>query len=104
MMRSSWDLPLILAVLSEKSIDVLYEKSGNFFQNFGFCCGICSGFAIPAAQQFGAGDEKELRRYVTGGVWLCAAFGRARCGMICAEACSLKGVGSKFNGACRRLN
>ena len=29
---------------------------------------------------------------------------RARCGMICAEACSLKGVGSKFNGACRRLN
>ena len=38
MMRSSWDLPLILAVLSEKSIDVLYEKSGNFP---GFLLWIC---------------------------------------------------------------
>ena len=25
----------------------------------GFCAGVCGGFAIPAAQQFGAGDEKE---------------------------------------------
>lgn len=36
----------------------------------GFCTGICSGFAIPVAQQFGAGREDELRRYVAGGVWL----------------------------------
>lgn len=43
----------------------------------GFCAGICGGFAIPVAQQFGAGDHKELRRYVTGGVWLCILFGAA---------------------------
>ena len=43
----------------------------------GFCAGICGGFAIPVAQQFGAGDHKELRRYVTGGVWLCVLFGAA---------------------------
>ena len=41
----------------------------------GFCCGVCGGFAIPVAHQFGAGDHQELRRYVTGGVWLCAAIG-----------------------------
>lgn len=40
----------------------------------GFCTGICSGFAIPVAQQFGAGEEQGLRRYVTGGVWLTALF------------------------------
>ena len=43
----------------------------------GFCCGVCSGFAIPTAQQFGAGNDQELRRNVAGGVWLCA---------ICAAA------------------
>lgn len=43
----------------------------------GFCCGVCGGFAIPVAHQFGAGDHQELRRYVTGGVWLCAAIGLA---------------------------
>ena len=41
----------------------------------GFCMGICGGFAIPVAQQFGAGDHRELRRYVTGGTWLCLLFG-----------------------------
>ncbi len=41
----------------------------------GFCAGICGGFAIPVAQQFGAGNPQELRRYVTGGTWLCVLFG-----------------------------
>ena len=41
----------------------------------GFCCGVCAGFAIPVAQQFGAGNNQELRRYVTGGVWLSILVG-----------------------------
>ena len=41
----------------------------------GFCCGVCGGFAIPVAQQFGAGDHHELRRYVAGGVWLSILIG-----------------------------
>lgn len=43
----------------------------------GFCCGVCGGFAIPVAQQFGAGDYQALRRYVTGGVWLCLGIAAA---------------------------
>lgn len=43
----------------------------------GFCCGICAGFAIPVAQQFGAGNNQELRRFVAGGVWLSIAIGTA---------------------------
>lgn len=41
----------------------------------GFCIGVCGGFAIPVARQFGAGDAGELRRYVTGGAWLCLVLG-----------------------------
>ena len=41
----------------------------------GFCIGVCGGFAIPAAQQFGAGDHRAMRRYVAGGAWLCLLFG-----------------------------
>lgn len=45
------------------------------FLVIGFCAGICGGFTIPVAQQFGAGDHQELRRNVTMGVWLCVIFG-----------------------------
>ena len=45
----------------------------NFLIN-GFCMGICSGFAIPIAQAFGAKDETEMRRYVMHSVYLCAVI------------------------------
>lgn len=41
------------------------------FLVIGFCIGICSGFAIPVAQAFGAKDRTALRRYVTNSVWYC---------------------------------
>ena len=34
------------------------------FLIIGFCMGICSGFAIPIAQRFGAKDESGMRRCV----------------------------------------
>ena len=40
----------------------------------GFVSGVCGGFAIPVAQQFGAGNHSLMRRYMTGGVWLCTGF------------------------------
>lgn len=45
----------------------------NFMIN-GFCIGVCSGFAIPVAQKFGAGDYKSMRKYVANSLWLSAAF------------------------------
>ena len=45
----------------------------NFMIN-GFCTGVCSGFAIPVAQKFGAGDEKGLRRFVANAGWLSLIF------------------------------
>ena len=35
------------------------------FLILGFCDGLTSGFALPVAQAFGAGDHRALRRYVT---------------------------------------
>lgn len=39
------------------------------FYDYWFCMGICSGFAIPVAQQFGAGKYSELRKYVFMGMY-----------------------------------
>lgn len=41
----------------------------NFFV-IGFCLGVCSGFAIPVAQQMGAGDYAQMRRYVANAAYL----------------------------------
>lgn len=44
------------------------------FLVLGFALGICSGFAIPIAQSFGANDEARLRRQVGQAIWLGVAF------------------------------
>lgn len=44
------------------------------FMIIGFCTGICSGFAIPSAQKFGAGDYKALRKFVANSFWIATIF------------------------------
>ncbi len=48
--------------------------SGINFMIIGFCMGVCSGFAIPVAQQFGAQKYSELRRYVYNSFYASAFF------------------------------
>lgn len=40
----------------------------------GFCIGICSGFAIPVAQKYGAKDFVALRKYVANSLYLSVVF------------------------------
>ncbi|MCI8589349.1 MAG: MATE family efflux transporter [Clostridiales bacterium] len=40
----------------------------------GFCIGMASGFAVPVAQRFGAGDYKAMRKFAANCLWLGAAF------------------------------
>ena len=47
-------------------------SSINFMIN-GFCIGVCSGFSIPVAQRFGAGDGRGLRRFAANAAWLADA-------------------------------
>ena len=42
------------------------------FLVLGFCNGMCSGFAIPIARQFGAKDYSEMRRYTANAIWISA--------------------------------
>ena len=55
------------------------------FMVIGFCMGVCNGFAIPVAQQFGAGDYHALRKYVANSVWLTIGFA----GIMTAAVCVL---------------
>lgn len=58
-------------------VDALAAVGATGSVNFlivGFCMGVCNGFAIPIAQEFGAGHEVNLRKYVANCVWLSAIF------------------------------
>lgn len=54
------------------------------FMIIGFCMGVCNGFAIPVAQQFGAGDYHALRKYVANSAWLTIAFAGIMTVGVCA--------------------
>lgn len=45
----------------------------NFMVN-GFVIGMCSGFAIPVSQRFGARDYADMRRFVANMIWLTVLF------------------------------
>ena len=68
------DTAIVGKTLGGAALAAVGSTGSISFLVVGFCTGICGGFAIPVAQQFGAGNEKELRRYVAGGVWLCLIF------------------------------
>lgn len=58
-------------------VDALAAVGATGSVNFliiGFCMGICNGFAIPIAQEFGAKHEGELKRFVANSVWLSVIF------------------------------
>lgn len=71
------DTAIVGKTLGGSALAAVGSTGSINFLVVGFCMGVCGGFAIPVAQQFGAGRYQELRRYVTGGVRLCAAFGLA---------------------------
>ncbi len=84
-------LPLLLGMLFQQfynmvdtaivgqflGIDALAGVGSTGSVNFlviGFVLGVCTGFAIPVAQQFGAKNYDVMRRYVGNTVWLALAF------------------------------
>ena len=69
------DTAIVGKTLGGSALAAVGSTGSINFLVVGFCVGLCGGFAIPAAQQFGAGNHWELRRYVTGGAWLCLLFG-----------------------------
>lgn len=68
------DTAIVGKTLGYNALAAVGSTSSINFLVLGFCIGICGGFAIPVAQQFGAGNHRELRRDMTGGVFLCLFF------------------------------
>ena len=58
-------------------VDALAAVGATGSVNFliiGFCMGVCSGFAIPVSQEFGARHEETMRKFVANCVWLSIIF------------------------------
>lgn len=53
------------------------------FMVIGFCTGVCTGFAIPVAQCFGAGNYRVLRKFVANSFWVSAAFAAVLTVTVC---------------------
>lgn len=68
------DTAIVGKYLGSAALAAVGSTASLNFLLLGFCMGICSGFAIPVAQAFGARDETELRRsvihcaYLAGGI------------------------------------
>ena len=68
------DSVLVGRILGVNSFAAVGSTGALNFLVLGFALGICSGFAIPIAQSFGAGDEDEVRRRTGQLIWLGLAF------------------------------
>ena len=69
------DTAIVGQTLGGNALAAVGSTSSISFLVVGFTTGVCGGFAIPIAQQFGARNERELRRYVAGSLWLCLMVG-----------------------------
>ncbi len=98
------DTAIVGKALGGAALASVGETGPVNFLVVGFCMGVCSGFAVPAAQKFGARDERELRRFVAGGAWLALLFAAtltvATC-LLCRPILSAMGTpGDIYEDAC----
>ena len=68
------DSILVGRILGVNAFAAVGSTGALNFLIMGFALGICSGFAIPIAQSFGAGDEDEVRRSAGQLIWLGLLF------------------------------
>lgn len=68
------DTMIVGKILGPDALAAVGSTGSLSFMIIGFCSGVCSGFAIPMSQAFGAQDEKALKKYIGNCFWLCAGF------------------------------
>lgn len=77
------DTAIVGKWLGVKELAAVGSVGSLNFMIIGFCLGVCSGFAIPVAQFFGAEDYKALRKCVANSVWLSAIFSLVMTVVVC---------------------
>ena len=71
---SAVDTMIVGQFLGKQALAAVGATGSVSFVIVGFCNGLCLGFVIPVAQQFGAGDYSKMRRYIANGVWTLLGF------------------------------
>ena len=66
------DTMIVGKLLGSQALAAVGATGSINFLIIGFCTGVCGGFAIPVAQQMGAGDLSKMRRYVANAAYLAA--------------------------------
>ena len=77
------DTIIVGKFLGAKALAAVGSTGSINFMIVGFCMGVCSGFAIPVAQMFGAGDRKALCRYVGNGAVLAGILSVVMTVLVC---------------------
>lgn len=80
---SMMDTIIVGKFLGVQALAAVGSTGSVNFMVIGFCMGVCNGFAIPVAQQFGAKDYEALRRYVANGIFLAAALAASMTIVVC---------------------
>ena len=82
------DTMLVGKLLGAQALAAVGATGSIHFLVIGFCAGVCGGFAIPVAQQMGAGNHSQMRRYVANAAYLSAIFAvvmTAATGLLCGR-------------------
>lgn len=82
------DTMIVGKILGSNALAAVGSTGSIMFLIIGFCMGLCSGFAIPMSQSFGAGDENALKKYIANSFWLCVIFGSVMTvstGLLCKQ-------------------
>lgn len=86
------DTMIVGKLLGAQALAAVGATGSVSFLVIGFCSGVCSGFAIPVAQQMGAGDHEKLRRYTANAAYLSAilaAVMTVATGLLCGTILTL---------------
>lgn len=68
------DTVIVGKFLGVKDLAAVGATGSINFMIIGFCSGVCSGFAIPIAHKFGAGDYVGMRKVAANSMWLSLVF------------------------------
>lgn len=64
------DTVIVGKFLGKEALAAVGSTGPVNFLIIGFCMGVCSGFSIPVAHKFGAGDYKTMRQFVASSAYL----------------------------------
>ena len=92
------DTVIIGRNLGEDSLAAVGATGCLNFMIIGFCIGVCTGFAIPIAQKFGAKDYSGMRRFVANSIWAASIIAVIMTTVVCILCMSiLRGLNTPSN-------